>query len=904
MEPVGRRRQQQILDDILRRVVSDGQWVVHVRGDPGIGKSTVLTDLRRRAVPNGWTVVETGLTHAETGLSWAGLAVLLRQVPADVVDSAPTVQLGALRAALGQADGPADPMAVAGALSHCIDRMAAAAPVLVLVDDVHWLDHATAGAFSYAIRDTRAARVAFVCASREVELPIDLRRVGDPQRFVDLPMDGLSVAALKALLEQRCDVRLSRVDLIGLHGTTGGNPLHAIEAGRLLSSGRPVRQALLPPSLRSVVTEHLALLPPDAIPVLQAAALSARPEIDTLSALVARADVEVALVAGERAGVVQVDGGAIRFCHPTFAAALVDSLGPMERRGLERRLADVVTDEEERALHRAAATIGTDEEAADAMEAAAHAAERRGAHHLAVERSSRALELTPPDDLSLNDRRLDLADHLDNAGDDHRALESYRTVLASNPSDQQRWRAARGVTVATCHAVGETAAVATLPSLDAAAGSDVDRRADALRLRLRIFLHVDIAEAERAAAAWSLLVASEGCTPRRRTEAEISLDVVRALGGAPVDALELRRLALDTWPDDPAAAIGAVAEVLVWTDCLDAAVPDLEALVVVAEREGRTLLLLNGLDQLADALARLGRWEEAAQRLEQFHELSVAAFDGMSVPPREADLAYLDALRGRFVAPPGETAHRMMSAVERAHVLCRRGQIRLLQGQAGTAVADLERGDDLLRSVGLVDAGALIFRCDLVQSLVDVGRIDDAEVACHRLDEVAATSGRRRPEAESARARAIVLAARGDLAGAAAACDVAIVGYVEIGARYEQARTLLLAGAVARRSGRRSDARAALTAARAVFDDLGAEPFVRRTDEELARVGGGASGGITPTERQVARLVVAGKSNAEIASTLFVSVRTVESNLTKLYRKVGVRSRTELVAHLAAASID
>lgn len=905
-EPVGRRRQQRLLDEVLARVVTSGRRVVHVHGPPGIGKSTVLADIRHRAVAGGWAVVETGLSEAETGLSWAGLAVLLRPLPDAVVEGVPSAQRAALGTALGHDDGAADPLLVAGAATYMLESLASAAPLLVIVDDLHWLDQATAGALSYAIRATDTARIAFVLASRPVALPVDLRRVTPTDRFVDLPLDGLSVAGLKALLDQRCDVQLHRVELIRLHDTTGGNPLHSIEAGRLLSSGQPLEHSLVPPSLRAVVDEHLGLLPESAMAVLRAAALLARPDLEALEALFPAEEVEAALIVAEQALIVAIDGETVRFCHPTYVTGLVEQLGTLERRRFERRLAEVVTDQEEQVLHRAAATAGADESVAGAMEGAAAAAARRGALHLAVERSARALELTPVDDpASLRRRRLLLADRLDTGGDGARALPLYRQVLESQPTDNERWSAAVGVTLATCHAYGEPAGVDTLPLLDAAAGDDPARRAQALRLRMRIHLHLDVAEGERAARAWADLVrGEESATDGQRVEAEVALAIVRVLRAEPVDMAALRRLALDTWPDDPLRATSMLSEPLVWTDHLVEVVDALRQLVEVAEHQGRTLVLLNALDQLGDALTRLGRWAEAATCLEQFRDLGMTAFDGMGVAPREAELAYLDALRGR--PPLGQLlpVSRTLSKAEQAQLLCRRGSIALLAGDAAAAAVDLTEADLLLRSVGMSDPGVLIFRCDLVQALLEVGRLDDALIETARLEEAAQRSGRRRAAADAARAAAMVHATQGDLVAAAAKCETARAGYRELLAPYEEGRTVLLAGAVARRAGRRSDAKELLTAARGLFESLGALPFVRRTDEESARVAGVSTGGITPTERQIAQLVVAGKSNAQIASILFVSVRTVESNLTKVYRKVGVRSRTELVAHLASRAMD
>jgi DNA-binding CsgD family transcriptional regulator len=189
---------------------------------------------------------------------------------------------------------------------------------------------------------------------------------------------------------------------------------------------------------------------------------------------------------------------------------------------------------------------------------------------------------------------------------------------------------------------------------------------------------------------------------------------------------------------------------------------------------------------------------------------------------------------------------------------------------------------------------------DLVEALVLLGRVDDAAAHVATLEERGKALGSPWASATGARCRGLVAAAGGDFAEALASLDRALVAHERLPQPFELARTHLIHGTVLRRAKRRGDARAALSRAIAIFDELPARLWATRAREEVARIGGRTSvgGELTKAERRVAELAAVGRTNREVAEALFVTERTVEAALTRAYRKLGVRSRTELARKL------
>jgi DNA-binding CsgD family transcriptional regulator len=207
-----------------------------------------------------------------------------------------------------------------------------------------------------------------------------------------------------------------------------------------------------------------------------------------------------------------------------------------------------------------------------------------------------------------------------------------------------------------------------------------------------------------------------------------------------------------------------------------------------------------------------------------------------------------------------------------------------------------------LRSIGVGELSIHQVVQNAIEALVALGRLEEAEHAIAWVEDKGRPAGRAWHEAIAARGRALVAAGRGDFEAARGHVDRALAAHDRLAQPFELGRTLLASGSIERRAKHRADARTALELALNTFDQLGAPMWAEKAAAELARISGRprSPGGLTETERRVAELVAEGRSNKEVASALFVTVRTVEANLSKVYAKLGIRSRTELARRLAA----
>lgn len=224
------------------------------------------------------------------------------------------------------------------------------------------------------------------------------------------------------------------------------------------------------------------------------------------------------------------------------------------------------------------------------------------------------------------------------------------------------------------------------------------------------------------------------------------------------------------------------------------------------------------------------------------------------------------------------------------------------------SVGDSEAADERLAplahslvAAGLPEPGIARFLPDEIEALVELGRLDEAEHFANAFDQRARALGRPWTLAVARRARALVLAGRGDLDRAEEAIGEALTHHQGFTQLFERARTLLVSGTIARRGKHKRAAREAIQEAIHAFENLGARLWADRARAEMARIGGRAASAdrLTPTERRVAELVAEGMPSREVASRLFIAPRTVEGHLSRIYAKLGVRSRTELTRRMA-----
>jgi DNA-binding CsgD family transcriptional regulator len=231
------------------------------------------------------------------------------------------------------------------------------------------------------------------------------------------------------------------------------------------------------------------------------------------------------------------------------------------------------------------------------------------------------------------------------------------------------------------------------------------------------------------------------------------------------------------------------------------------------------------------------------------------------------------------------------------------GILDLSLGDAESAHEHLLPLPGYLERAGIGEPGAFPYLGDDAEALVALGRIDHAEALLAWLEERGRILDRPLALATAARCRGLIAAARGDEREAASAFELSLGHHSRIAQPLDLARTLLALGRFQRRVKRRGAARETLRSARAIFDKAGAALWSSMADAELARIGGRAAspGHLSPTERRIAELVAEGRTNREVADALFVSVKTVEANLSRAYHKLGIRSRRELRSRLMDA---
>jgi DNA-binding CsgD family transcriptional regulator len=871
-------------------------------GDGGVGKTTIWEEGVRLAGERGLCVLAARPAEAEAALPFAALGDLLGPV-VDAIEL-PRPQRAAIDRALQRADAdePADRLAVSRAALGLLRGLARDGPLVVAVDDVQWLDTPTEHVLAFALRRLAdvPARALIACRSAGGPPPLGLHRA------VQVGVEPLPAGELGALLHDRLGLDLARPRLLELHRACGGNPFYALEIGRALPRDHRTAGPLpVPESLGELLRLRLQALSAGAREATLLTAASTQP---TWTLIERAAGGTGGLAEAVRAGVLRLDGDRVRFSHPLHASIAYGSAAPWERRSAHRRLAEAALDADERAQQLSVAVEQPDERVASELELAAGAAANRGAPETAARLAERAAELTPADGEPRRRRRLaSAAEHHVASGDPSRARAILDALVAALPAGPERarllWRLADAV-----DGVAESIRLCER-ALDEAAG-DPALSAE-IHTALGVFTWIAGERARsaghtREAARFAELAGDESLLAISLAEA-CHADVVlsstfrreemdRAL------ALEARLGSFPTYLR-PSFQLGVI---LMYTDELDAARPLLSAELARMEAAGDEAGRSGVLYRLSELELRAGNWGAA-------HRLAREAVELAASSNHEQEQAVVLTGLGLVLAHLG----RLDEACERAEVargLARdSGDMTIRQrAEATLGFAALSRGDAAEAAAWLAPARAELQRQGVgelsisqvvqneIEALILVGRLEDAGEAIAFVEEQGRASGRAWHAAVSARGRALLAAARGDPEAARAHVERALLAHERLPQPFERGRTLLAQGTIERRAKRRAAARRALTAALELFDGLGAALWAEKAAAELARIPGRAraSSELTETERRVAALVATGLSNKEVAARLFVSVRAVEANLSKVYAKLGVRSRSQLAGRL------
>jgi DNA-binding CsgD family transcriptional regulator len=891
-----------------------------IEGEPGIGKTTIWRAAVRAAGERSFRVLQARPAEAEADLSYVALADLVADAFEETRDALPGPQERALGAALLRVDPdePADSRTTDTALVGVLAALASDRPVLVAIDDVQWLDRASARALTFAARRL-PAQVGLVLARRgegSEDHPLGLGRAL-PDGCVDrLVLGPLSLAALHHLIEGQLGKPLPRVLLTRVAESSGGNPFFALEFARALDArprSHPSDEPLpVPPDLSRLVGARIEALSPVAREaVLVVASLSQPTEALVMEALGSGDDVRHALGEAEEAGVLVFEGRRVRFAHPLLESAVYGSASTQRRRQLHARLAEVVPDIEERARHRAQAALEQDEATAIEIELAAQAAARRGAHEAAGELFRASQRLTPPGRPEEFSRRvLGEASALAAAGDFATACKRAEHAAGVARASTQRAQALALLGRFTWVRGNGRAAVRYLEEALAAAEEDVELRTRISASLVVVCGIVDQARAVEVADAIIPVLTDE------RALAEVLVHrfhsgALRGLG-ARLDLLE-RSLALEEKALSHTLT-GPSQVPIVWFQTID----DFERVRArftaddawFSDRGFDDVRRANHRSQLAWAELRAGNCDLAQREIEMSCSLlpEYDARGNFALP--FVWRALIDAHFGR-IDRARATVRPLIAEYELTGehwwtipALTAAAFVEFAAGDHQAVDAALERLHALRKDMGLEEL--LLDRSEPfhIESLVALGELDRAKNVLQYLEWRGRTIPRLWITATLPRARALVLAAEGDVSGALAALDELDVSAA---ARlpFELAWALLVRGQLLRRAKQRRAAADALAEAEATFERLGARPWSQRARAELDRVGlRRAPSDLTATERRVAELAASGMTNREVARAAFMSPKTVDANLARVYRKLGIRSRAELGARIGHQQRD
>ncbi|BCI51336.1 transcriptional regulator [Mycolicibacterium litorale] len=898
--------------DALLDSVSTGTCVLVLEGEVGIGKSTVWRAGVERARTRGFRVLSAQPVASESAAAYSSLAELLAGVDTTVLDHLPAPQRLAIDRVLSPADdtGPGtDQRAVAAAMRSVVERLAQSGPVLVAIDDVQWLDPATALVMASVVRRS-AGPIGFLVTVRAGEADrAELRwEPSRPERLHRAQVHPMSVGGLHAMITHRLGRSLTRPKMAWIHEVSAGNPFHALELARALDRDNGGATPL-PGTVAELVWTRIAELPEFTRDALLAAASLATPTVD----IVARAvggDVDrtvAALEEAERHGIVEIDGYRLAFAHPLLARGVYTDAPADRRRAMHGRLAEIVENPESRARHRALAGEEDDENTIRALDEAAQSARIRGAPGVAAELLDMARARGGGD---TPERTLRSAACHFEAGDTARARELLERTISEMGQGELRARALHQLGLVRLWENSSSEAVPLLERAVAEPGVSPDRRVQ--MLVMLAFIEFNAGHGDRAMRCAEDAVAQASALGRADllSQARPMRAMLRFLFGDGLDEAELDGVFDFDEPDDmPLAARPRTlhALLMLWTGHLDEAARQFTAIARRCDERGdeseRSFIDFH-LGQVdlwrADLTAAKRVADDSVERALQSHG-DLPLFIALIVQTMvSAHLGCVEDAR-RFAAQAFTVGQRCHSSRLGVWAVAALGFLELSLGDHRAAVdvlAPAVREWSAARApTELITAP---FLPDAAEALIGVGRLDEAQ----RLVEAMEADGHRldRPWmlAVGARCRALLLAARGDPAGALAAGERALVEHQRLPMPFELARTQLVVGRLQHRRRQYDAATDTVSAALTAFERIGADLWARQARAELdALTGRQTAAGLAESERRFAELAAQGMTNREIAAALFVSEKTVEANLSRVYRKLGIRSRAELARVLS-----
>jgi len=903
---LGRTAERALIDGLLTGARAGRSDALVITGEPGIGKTTLITYAVENAA--GMQVLTARGYEDESEIPFAGLADLLRPV-LGVLNDLPAPQAAALRSAL--ALGPpvaGDRFTVCAATVGILTAAAEAAPLLVVVDDLQWLDASSREAVLFAGRRLHADGIALLLATRN---PADAADLRSPH----VPLSGLSVDDVDELCRATLTVAPAGTGA-RLHAATAGNPLGVIELCRERPevSDDGVTAPFVAPGSRieRALRGRLAELPEDTRRALVLAAAAAGGDIGTLLVAAHATGLHLRDFApAEKQDLITIDDRRGEFQHPLLRSVVYHGASMDDRcaahTALAAALADVPGDAaaDARAWHLAAATLAPDDDVAAELERAAQRASGRAGYVAAARafgqaarlsrgparprrllRAARCWQLAGRNDqvLTLLDEALPLT------------MEPGRRALIQHMDAYVRmWRERPDRVLEYLVASAEAVEQAD-PARAALMYSDAC---------IPYFMIGDVEQLQVVVRRGHELAARVGGVPE--LVAGVALAGGLTLAGERAAATALLRAChaqlVDADPLVRAQDLCHAALTWIWLEDFDRA-GELVRRVVAAARSAGTLgVLPQALGIESELYFRVGRWHDA--------RVSAAESLRLASETRQADLyglffaGRLDAVQGR-ADDCVRRATRTMEVANRLGVDCMAlytghelGLMALGRGDAVEAITRLEAVRELPVVAQIHEPAVVPWVYDLVEAYIRDGRPDAAR---ELLAEQEDRPGGLWADAAAARCRALL--AEPDVMDDAFRGALDTPGCAAM--PFERARTQLCYGERLRRARQRAAAREHLHDALETFERLGAQPWADRVRTELRATGtavgrsAAALPRLTPQELQVALVVARGATNHEAATTLFLSQKTIEYHLSNIYRKTNIRSRAELAGFAGA----
>lgn len=875
-----------------------------IEGEAGIGKTTLWLATLDQAREHGFRVLSARAWEAESVLAYGTLADLLSDVEPDELAGLADVQRVAVDRVLlrDTGGGPAtDQRVVAAALVSIIGALAQAAPVLIGIDDLQWLDASSRGVVAYTARRLKGRAGLLATERTDHNATTSWLQLANPVGFQRIRVGPMSLGELRTMISERLGRTLSRPTMARIADVSAGNPFYALEMARTVGVQPSIATQGLPQTLAELMRIRMGDLDDGVLDLLLAASCVADPTVDLLArATHTTAERVIGLLEEvESRGMVGIEGNRVRFSHPLLARGVYTDVSPARRRAAHRALAGVVEQPELRARHLAMSAASADPEVLQALDEAADAARARGAPAAAAELLDLAIGLGGDTPL----RRIRAADHRFQAGDADQAAACLLPALEQPPGPLRTV----AMTLRARMQIHDNKLVEAADLLK----SVLDDAQQVSGLRIRVLLL--LSHAQRAAGQFdeALSVARQAISAAEAHRRPALISQTLAVwvhtnfeSGNGVDEASLARaLELEDCDTDvPILFRASLIDALMraFTGRLHDAHNKMLALRRRCDERGAEgdLMAIAGFSCLINIW--LGHFTEAAGYAEEAVErarhidgdhvlvipLSVraaaASYLGRAHETRADARAAIDAARSCGSAP--------MAVLPTVSL----GFLEASQGNYAEALTILQ--PLLAAPRPCTEILSASFIPETIEAMVAMGRLDEADPLIEEFERNGRRLDRAWMLAVGARCRSMTLAARGDIEAAVETAYQAMTEHDRLPMPFERARTQLLLGQLQRRQRQKQAAAATLSEALSAFETMGTPLWAERAHAELARTNVSPRNYVrlTPSEQRVAELAASGMTNRGVAAKLFISVKTVEANLTQIYRKLGIHSRAEL----------